>query len=39
MTGTEAPMNLFSLSWVNSLSDKFLEEIAGEEGNIKRGRL
>jgi hypothetical protein len=39
VTGTEAPMNLFSPSWVNSLSDEFLEEIAGEEGNTKRRRL
>ncbi|CAG8057972.1 unnamed protein product [Penicillium nalgiovense] len=39
VTGTEAPMNLFSPSWVNSLSDEFLEQIAGEEGNTKRRRL
>jgi hypothetical protein len=39
VTGPEAPMKLFSPSWVNSLSDKFLEEIAGEEGNTKRRRL
>jgi hypothetical protein len=39
VTGTEAPMNLFSPSWVNSLSDEILDEIAGEEGNTKRRRL
>ncbi|KAJ5467332.1 Dynamin [Penicillium sp. IBT 31633x] len=39
VTGPEAPMKLFSPSWVNGLSDKILEEIAGEDGKIKRRRL
>ncbi|KAJ5124287.1 Dynamin [Penicillium bovifimosum] len=39
VTGPEAPMKLFSSSWVNGLSDKALEEIAGEGGNTKRRRL
>ncbi|KAJ5124015.1 Dynamin [Penicillium bovifimosum] len=39
VNGPEAPMKLFSPSWVNGLSDKALEEIAGEDGNTKRRRL
>lgn len=32
-------MNLFSPSWVNSLSERYLEEIAGESSEAKRIRF
>ncbi|KAJ5186301.1 hypothetical protein N7449_011065 [Penicillium cf. viridicatum] len=38
VTGPEAPMKLFSPSWVNDLSDERLEEIAGEGRASKRRR-
>ncbi|KAJ5517152.1 hypothetical protein N7527_008712 [Penicillium freii] len=39
VTGPEAPMKLFSPSWVNDLSDDRLEEIVGEGRASKRRRL
>ncbi|KAJ5766597.1 Dynamin [Penicillium nucicola] len=39
VNGQEAPMKLFSPSWVNSLSDQLLEEIAGEDNKINRRRV
>ncbi|KAF7527979.1 hypothetical protein PCG10_001913 [Penicillium crustosum] len=39
VTGPEAPMKLFSPSWVNDLSDERLEEIVGEGRASKRRRL
>ncbi|KGO75236.1 Dynamin [Penicillium italicum] len=38
VTGPEAPMKLFSPSWVNDLSNERLEEIAGEGRASKRRR-
>lgn len=38
LTGPEAPMKLLSPTWVNSLSNATLEEIAGEEKASKRKR-
>ncbi|CAG7975332.1 unnamed protein product [Penicillium nalgiovense] len=38
VTGPEAPMKLFSPSWVNDLSDERLEEIVGEGRPLKRRR-
>ncbi|CAI7574992.1 unnamed protein product [Penicillium discolor] len=38
VTGPETPMKLFSLSWVNDLSDERLEEIVGEGRPSKRRR-
>mgnify|MGYP002718669947 CR=1 FL=1 len=38
VTGPEAPMKLFSPSWVNDLSDERLEEIVGEGRATKRRR-
>lgn len=38
VTGPVAPMGLFSPSWVNSLSNNQLEEIAGEDLATKRKR-
>ncbi|KAJ5490256.1 Dynamin [Penicillium expansum] len=39
VTGPEAPMKLFSPSWVNDLSNERLEEIVGEGRASKRRRL
>lgn len=41
VTGPEAPMKLFSATWVNALSDDRLEDIAGEEmaSRLRRQRL
>ncbi|PYI13434.1 dynamin [Aspergillus violaceofuscus CBS 115571] len=38
VTGLEAPMNLFSPSWVYTLSPEQLENIAGEEASVRRKR-
>ncbi|KGO38852.1 Dynamin [Penicillium expansum] len=38
VTGPEAPMNIFSPSWVYCLTDEQLEHIAGEELSIRRKR-
>ncbi|KAF3015151.1 hypothetical protein E8E15_003066 [Penicillium rubens] len=38
VTGPEAPMKLFSPSWVNDLSNERLEEIVGEGRALKRRR-
>ena len=38
VTGAEAPMKLFSATWVNALSDDRLEDIAGEDMNSRRRR-
>lgn len=38
VTGPAAPMKLFSPSWVNSLSDDKLREIAGEDVKTQRRR-
>jgi hypothetical protein len=38
VTSPETPMGLFSPSFVESLSKKKLEDIAGEEGALKRKR-
>lgn len=38
VTGPETPMGLFSPSFVGSLSKEQLEDIAGEEGALKRKR-
>ncbi|PYH98935.1 dynamin [Aspergillus ellipticus CBS 707.79] len=38
VTGPEAPMNLFSPSWVYTLSPEQLENIAGEEASVRRKR-
>ena len=41
ITGPEAPMNIFSPSWVYSLSNEKLEQVAGEDLSVrtKRHRL
>ena len=38
VTGSEAPMKLFSPSWVNGLSDNQLQKLAGEDNSTKRRR-
>ncbi|KAJ5116023.1 hypothetical protein N7456_000371 [Penicillium angulare] len=38
VTGPMAPMNLLSVSWVNSLSNEKLAEIAGEDPKTQRKR-
>lgn len=38
VTGPEAPMRIFSPSWVNGLSNQKLDEIAGEDPAKKRRR-
>lgn len=38
VTGLEAPMKLFSPSWVYSLSREQLENIVGEEASVRRKR-
>lgn len=38
VTGPDAPMHLFSSSWVHGLSNQQLEDIAGEEVSIQRKR-
>jgi hypothetical protein len=38
VTGPEAPMNIFSPSWVYCLSNEELEHIAGEELSERRKR-
>ncbi|KAG2000969.1 hypothetical protein GB937_010656 [Aspergillus fischeri] len=38
VTGPEAPMKLFSPSWVYNLSPEQLEIIVGEEASVRRKR-
>jgi hypothetical protein len=38
LTGPGAPMKLISATWVNELSNKELEQIAGEDMGSKRRR-
>jgi hypothetical protein len=38
VTGPEAPMKLFSPSWVYNLSPEQLENMAGEEASVRRKR-
>lgn len=38
VTGPEAPMKLFSPSWVYNLTPEQLENIAGEEASVRRKR-
>ncbi|KAB8071898.1 hypothetical protein BDV29DRAFT_11082 [Aspergillus leporis] len=38
MTGEETPMSFFSSSFVSSLTDEQLEEIAGEDTGLRRKR-
>lgn len=38
VTGPEAPMKLFSPSWIYNLSPEELEHIAGEEASVRLRR-
>lgn len=38
VTGPAAPMKLFSPSWIYTLSDEQMEQIAGEEFSIRKKR-